>query len=284
MQLVSTDEELAMEADYILSIVPPRDAVSTAKRILDASSLPSFQKRITPLYYLDLNAISPRTAREIAQLLRPAGDGIRFLDGGIIGGPPRPNDDSASSPSSSSSSMTPQSWTRPSIPVSGPYPIGDAQHSGAHLADVLNIQHISGDVGPASGLKMCFASLTKGMTALAIQSFTTAHRLNVLPHLQSHLEHYSPKTLELANKGVVGMPPKAYRWVKEMEEIAATFAEDGGFEGENVFGGIAGTYDLVANGTELGKEKTGQRERGTTAEDVAGLMSEGVERRKVKTD
>lgn len=141
----------------------------------------------------------------MAQLLQPAGDQIRFIDGGIIGPPPKLKDGGLDP-------EKPESWVRPSIPVSGPHPLSDAQANGAHLAQLLNFKHISDEIGPASGMKMCFASLTKGMTALAIQSFTTAHRLDVLGELQGHLEEYSPKTLALAKGGVTGMPPKAYRW------------------------------------------------------------------------
>lgn len=77
---------------------------------------------------------------------------------------------------------------------------------------------------------MCFGINTKGFTALAIQSFTTAHRLGVLPELRSYLGKYSPTTLQLAEKGLVTMPPKAYRWVHEMLEMAGTVSDDGGFE------------------------------------------------------
>lgn len=275
--MVASDEELAIKSDYILSIVPPRDALSTAQRILDVSSLPSFKDRKSPLYFLDLNAISPRSAREIAKLFQPASDGLLFIDGGIIGGPPKPKDAGGKLDS-------PEAWTRPSIPASGPHPLSEAAPSGADLEQVLNIRHIASEIGQASGLKMCFASLTKGMTSLAIQSFTTAHRLNVLGELQDHLEQYSPKTLALAQNGLAGMPPKAYRWVREMAEIGDTFAEDGGFEDdENIFSGVSKTYDLVAYGTELGNEKTGERIRGKTAGDVAALMSEGIDKRKAKT-
>lgn len=132
---------------------------------------------------------------------------------------------------------------------------------------------------------MCFASLTKGFTALAIQSFTTAHRLNVLPELQEHLQQYSPKSLELAQRGIVGMPPKAYRWVREMEEIAETHEADGGYHhNESIFQAVARVYDLVANGTVLGDEVTEKRVNGKTPEDVARCMSEGIEKRKLKTE
>ena len=130
---------------------------------------------------------------------------------------------------------------------------------------------------------MCFASTTKGFTAIAIQSFTTAYRLGVLPELQAHLAAYSPKTGELAAKGLVGMPPKAYRWVREMEEIADTMAEEGGFE-RDMFAGVSEVYRVVAEETELGGEKTESRKKGTTPEDVARLVGEGLERKKVKTE
>lgn len=147
------------------------------------------------------------------------------------------------------------------------------------------MRHINNTVGSATGLKMCFASLSKGFTALAIQSFTTAQKIGILDELRSHLDEYSPGTKTKAEKGLTGMPPKAYRWVAEMDEIAATFEADGGFsEDESIFRSIARVYDFVANGTELGKETVENRQRGKTADDVAKLMTEGAERRKEKTD
>lgn len=202
------------------------------------------------------------------------GDKIRLIDGAIIGGPPKPKDEANVN----------GDWSRPSMPLSGPHKLSDVTPAGAQLAEVLNIQHISGEIGGASGLKMCFASLTKGFTALTIHSFTTAHRLGVTAELEDHLSKYSPKTLELT-KNLTSMPPKAYRWVREMQEISATFQEDGGFvQSEDIFGGIANTYALVADGTDLGLEKTNDRKRGLDREDVARLMSEGIDKRKMKTD
>lgn len=245
---------------------------------MKVSTSASFAKRETPLYFLDLNAVAPKSVRGIAELFEPAGNNIRFLDGAIIGSPPSLKDDHTDP-------NTVEAWKRPSIPMSGPHVLADAERSGAHLANVLNSQHISEQIGSASGLKMSFAAVTKGFTALAIQSFTTASRLGVLPELQQHLQTYMPKTYEMANASVPVMPPKAYRWVREMEEIGATLAEDGGFEeNEGIFAGIAKTYDLVAHETDLGKEKTGERNRGKTVEDVATLMSEGIDRRKQKMD
>jgi 3-hydroxyisobutyrate dehydrogenase-like beta-hydroxyacid dehydrogenase len=81
----------------------------------------------------------------------------------------------------------------------------------------MNIKHISDDIGIASGLKCCFATTTKGFTALCIQAFTTASNLGVLPNLLEELEERTPGMVKRAKGGVTGMPPKAYRWVKESE-------------------------------------------------------------------
>lgn len=87
-----------------------------------------------------------------------------------------------------------------------------------------------------------------------------------------------PGLFKAAERGVTSMPPKAYRWVREMEEIAKTHAEEGGFEGgdgNGVFEGIAKVYTKVADETVLGEEKTEKRKRGLTIEDVAAAMVEG---------
>lgn len=269
--MVPTDIELCNEADYILSIVPQRDAVATAKRIIAAATNKTFSQRSNPLYFLDLNAVSPRSARACDTLFASSAPNVKLIDGGIIGAPPKLKEDGT--------------WYRPSIVVSGPNNLTQAQPAGDKLAELLNIRHINDTVGSASGLKMCFAALNKGFTALATQSFTAAHALGVVPELQEHLKEYSPALGQAANRGIPNMPPKAYRWVQEMREIAQTVEEDGGFEpGESLFRPIAEVYEFVTKGTELGKEKTESRQRGRTAEDVAALMSEGIRRRKVKTD
>ena len=152
--------------------------------------------------------------------------------------------------------------------MSGSTRFRDELKDGAELETILNVNHIAPDIGSASGLKMCFASLTKGLTALAIQSFTTANSLGVLPELQSHLKAYSPKTGELTARGVIGMQKKAYRWVDEMKEIADTFDQDGDFAGSShhrIFEGISDVYKMVDQKTDLGDKP---------ADDVTGVVEQ----------
>lgn len=232
-----------------------------------------------PLYYLDLNAIAPSSALAIAKQLEPLGESIRLIDGGIIGGPPKANTDAASDEKDVS-----KSWSRPSIVLSGAYPLSEAPKSGSHLANILFTKHVGPDIGTASGLKCCYASLTKGFTALAIQSFSTAAKLGVLDELREEIRSSNPSNETRALNGLVGMPPKSGRWVAEMQEIGKTFKEAGGWEGSavenrdgqrsSVFDEIAEVYRYVAEETVLGEEKSGQRVRGKTGEDIVAAILE----------
>lgn len=200
---------------------------------------------------------------------------VAFLDGGIIGGPPHPKATNSTAESSSSSNTE---WVLPSLVMSGPH---IHTYLPAALRQALNITILDHSIGTASTLKSCFASLTKGMTALATISFSTAQQANILPQLTSHLEKFSPKTLDHVSKSMVGMPPKAYRWVDEMRQIGSTFASEGGLDcGEDIFKGVAELYRFVAEDTVLGEERTESRKRGTTAEDVATAVGEGVEKKR----
>jgi hypothetical protein len=130
---------------------------------------------------------------------------------------------------------------------------------------------------------MCFATVTKGLTALAIQAFTTAHQLDVVEELKTEMSDFIPIILKSIEGSLPAMAPKAYRWVREMEEIAATHVEEGGFD-ETLFQGVAGVYRNVADDTILGLEKTGNRKRGRTLEDVAVVMGEGLDAKRKKKE
>lgn len=209
------------------------------------------------------------------------------MDGGIIGSPPkpdpRPQAEEAANPSTQQQHNDGCSWSRPSVVLSGPHPLQEAPQSGAHLAAVLNGKHVADEVGTASGLKCCFASLTKGFIALAIQSFTTAERLCVLDRLQEEIARVSgSQQLERTKMGIVSMVPKAGRWVEEMREIGKTFAEEGGWEEENILDMVAGVYGVVSGNTLLGNEKMEERSRGKTMEDAVEAIRDGLDKKIAK--
>lgn len=276
----------------ILSVVPPRDAESTAQRLIDAMALVT--KAHPPLYFADMNAVAPSTIKRIAKNIAGANVPITLIDGSILGGPPRPTTGGSAKQQQQQQQEqegdkkppTPHTvgdWDLPSMPTSGPVSVADIPGYGATLAAVLNMKHISPDLGASSGLKMCFASLSKGYSAIAIQSYTTAHRMGVLPALQEAMDEIVPARVQQTKNALVGMAPKAYRWVREMEEISKTHEEEGGFE-PYLFQGAAGVFKAVAEDTVLGEEKAGQRKRGRTAEDVAAAMAEGLEKKRKKLD
>ena len=231
-------------ADVVLSVLVPAEAVAAAERV--AAALGSVGT--SPLY-ADLNAIAPATTRRVGRIIAAAG--ARYVDGGIIGPPPRDR-------------------------ATRIYVSGEHAPELAPLADgVLEIVVTGDEIGQASGLKMCYAALTKGLTALGTELLVTAHRLGLGEPLRAELEHSQQALLTWLTRSIPAMPPKAHRWVGEMEEIAATF-EGVGLTPRTLLG-AADMYRWVA-GTPLGRETPETREQsrgldGTVAalaEDAAG--------------
>jgi hypothetical protein len=268
IELYDTDKELVAQADYIFSIVPPRDATATAKRIEVALGKAERRKEKGELWYIDLNATSPSTVKSINTSFEKNAQNVRFLDGGIIGHPPVPT-----------SETDPSGWTRPDIPLSGPFPLHQRD---AYLAQVLNTRYLGEEIGSASGLKCCFAALTKGFTALALQSFTTASSLGVLEPLQDYMDMYNPNVRQKAERGIVGCTGKAYRWVEEMNQIGECFAGEGNWQEQaQVFRQIAGVFEGLAGVVEKqGKDGGNMKD----AESVVTTLSTELKGKKEKQE
>lgn len=287
MEVLSSDVELLEKSSVILSVVPPRDALETAQRVVDAlhELATRGSQRCSPLYFIDLNAVAPSTAQGTAELFTSVQHSARFIDGSILGEPPvfvPPSDVGLQSitPTTAMSGVDPNlgRWVQPQIPISGPHHITDLPYHGARLYAALNMRYLGTNVGAASGLKMCYTTMFKGYIAVAAQGFTTAERLGQLDFLKDELQLRLPDHLRLAESGVVVTPLKAYRWVFEMEEIARTHAEEGGFA-LGLFQGAAGVFRDIAEDSVLGEEKIGSRVRGTTMEDFAATLARDLEHR-----
>ena len=91
----------------------------------------------------------------------------------------------------------------------------------------LDVRVVGPEVGQASGLKMCYGALTKGLQALGTELLVAAEMLGLAEALRMEQEESVPELLGWLRRLVPSMPPKAYRWVGEMEEIARTFDEPG---------------------------------------------------------
>lgn len=212
---IDDDHRLVADADFILSIVPPGQAVVFAERmapILRASNRkPAF---------VDCNAVCPRTASEIARVIAPTE--CPFVDAGIIGAPPR------------------DGYGGPRFYASGPHAASFAKLRGYGL----DVRVLDEAVGTASALKLSYASLTKGLTALGAVLILGAERAGVAEPLRRELEDSQPTLLKWLDRQIPIMFPKAYRWVAEMEEIAAYLEADPA--GQEIYRGAADFYRRIA--------------------------------------
>ena len=218
------DDAIA-ECTIILSIVPPAEAAGLAARL--APVLAGIDHR--PLY-VDCNAISPDTTLEVAAAL--SGTRARFVDGSIIGGPPQP------------------AGRAPALYVSGP----DAEAVTVLAKHGLVVKPLDDRVGSASALKMSYAGITKGLTALASAMILSASRNGSAEALRAELADSQPELLRRFQTTLPDMAPKAYRWVAEMEQIAAFAGDDRAIR--QIYEGIAALYAGLAEDHAGSKTET----------------------------
>jgi 3-hydroxyisobutyrate dehydrogenase-like beta-hydroxyacid dehydrogenase len=224
IEAVHDDAALVAGAGIVLSIVPPGEAVALAERLAPAlRDLPVGAKPV----YVDCNAVSPETVRRVADRL--AGTGCAFLDAGIVGAPPQGDD------------------AGPRLYVSGE---PEALPSVLALREYgLDVRPLDGGIGAASALKMAYATVTKGLTALGTAMMLSAEAdrggggASVAASLRAELAVSQPMLLAWLSRQVPGMLPKAYRWVAEMEEISR-FLDDPG--GSRMLSGAARLYERIA--------------------------------------
>ena len=189
---VSSYEALVKEADIVLSILVPAQAGAAARAVAEA-----LNKTGAELLFADCNAIAPQTTCRIGKVVEDAGG--RFVDASIIGPPPRR-----------------EGTTRF-------YASGTHAEQLARLNEYgLDVPVVSARIGDASAVKMCYAGLTKGLTALCTELLVAAEALGVRRALLEEYRTSQAAMLQRMEGGLPGMPPKSRRWVGEMEEIAAT--------------------------------------------------------------
>ena len=142
----------------------------------------------------------------------------------------------------------------------------------------LAVRVLDGPAGQASGFKMCYGALTKGLTALGTELLVAARALGLEETLRAEQEESIPDVLAWLAKTVPTMPPKAYRWVGEMEEIAATFADLG--MTPDILQGAAEMYRFIAE-TPIGKESPENRDKGRGLYGVVSALADALPERAV---
>jgi 3-hydroxyisobutyrate dehydrogenase-like beta-hydroxyacid dehydrogenase len=242
---VPTYGDLVREADLLLSILVPAQARNAAAKV--AQTLIETGSEIV---YADCNAIAPHTVREIGTVIVEAGG--TFVDASIVGGPPR-------------------GGSSPRMYASGP----DTRAFEA-LADYgLHIVVIGQEIGLASALKMCYAALTKGSSALYIELLTAARALGVGEALEQEFQGSQSAMLQRMQR-LPGVSMKSRRWVGEMEEIAQTF-EDVGLT-PKMLAGAADVYRLLGS-TPLADRTPEDTEPLPSLEEMIGVLAQQLEPR-----
>lgn len=228
--MVPVSDEGIVQADIILSILPPGDALDLAERLA-----PLLEDAERQPIYVDCNAVSPQTVEEIAEMIEDTG--CAFVDGGIIGPPPKPGS------------------RRTKIYLSGT--------QAAKVAELerfgLVMPVLPGSAGVASAMKMSYAGITKGFTALGSMMLLAATRGGTAEFLKRELRESQPELLAWLTRSVPNMYTKAYRWVAEMEEIGE-FCEDDD-SAEDVFEAFAEFYERIADDQDGPKREVAALDR-----------------------
>ena len=194
---IPTLEDLVCEADLVLSILVPVDAEAIACQLAGALKATGAQP-----YIADCNAISPMRSAKIETIIQSAGG--RFIDASIIGPPPGQG-------------------APPRFYVSGIHAEVMLPLDGKGIV----VKSLGETIGRASGIKMCYAALTKGTSTLQVALLTAAESMGLTEELRQELAYSQAAALQSMESTIPRLPPNAHRWVGEMEEIASTFAQVG---------------------------------------------------------
>jgi len=185
---VGTIKELGRHSDVILCICPPHAAVHIARSLTRFAGV-----------YVDANAVAPATARTIAGLVG------RYVDGGIIGSPPRKPGTTRLYLSGTEATLV----------------------AGLFAGTIVDALLVSEDPGAASAIKMAFAAWTKGTTALllTVRALARAEGIEqaLIDEWRMSLPHLPEESVRAAHSAL----GKGWRWVGEMNEIAESFAAAG---------------------------------------------------------
>jgi 3-hydroxyisobutyrate dehydrogenase-like beta-hydroxyacid dehydrogenase len=191
---VGTLARLARESEIVVSVCPPASARAVAREVAATRFGGTF---------VDANAIAPATSRAVGDIVTAGG--ARFVDGGIIGPPPR------------------------KAGVTRLFLSGTRADAVALLLKGTALEAIvlDGPVGAASAIKMAYAAWTKGSQALLLAIRALAAREGVDGALLAEWARSQPDATGRSERAVAANVRKAWRFVGEMEEIAATFEAAG---------------------------------------------------------
>ena len=223
--MIAVSDAECAQADYFLSICPPSDALALAEKM--AAIIAASNKK--PVY-VDCNAVSPQRKVIIGNTILKSG--AAFVDVGITGLPP-------------------SEGRSPALHASGP----EAGKFGVLNDFGIKVNVIEGPIGAASALKMSYAGITKGMTALGSMMMLAATRAGVAELARAELERSHAALITQFQRAVPDMFDKAYRFDGEMLEIADYVGEDP--QARQMYEAISAFYTRIAEDHAGPRKETG---------------------------
>ena len=240
---IPTMEELVEQSDLIMSMTVSGAVSSLCRQVAGA-----LRATGADTLFAECNAIAPQLARELEPIITDAGG--RFVDVSIIGGPPRPG-------------YSPHFYTS-----------GESASQFEHISDFgLTVLKLDGEVGQASGIKMCYAAMTKGSWALYSELLMAAELMGLTDPLLAEFQSGQQAVLQRMERTLPTVPARSLRWVSEMEEIRNTFAHLG--MTPHLFEGVAEMYRFIGS-TPLGEEFPESRDRDRTFTETIRQLAQYV--------
>ena len=235
---------MVAQSQIILSISVSEMVPSICRQVADAISATK-----ADVLFAECNAIAPQLSRQMEPIITEAGG--RYIDASIVGSPPR----NGSSPRF--------------------YASGDNIAEFEGLANFgLDVRAAGTEVGQASGIKMCYAAMTKGSSALYAELLMAAQMMGLSDFVKAEFQSSQPAVLQRMERGLPGVPAKVRRWVSEMEEIKDTFEHLG--LTPHLFQGVADMYRMIGS-TSMGDETPQTRDGDRSLEGTIRLMAEWVQ-------
>jgi 3-hydroxyisobutyrate dehydrogenase-like beta-hydroxyacid dehydrogenase len=189
-----TFDRLVARSSVILSVCPPHAALDVARQVAAAGY---------PGLYVDANAISVATAEQVSAAVTAGG--ATYVDGGIIG-------------------MPPEAAGHTRLYLSGPQA---GQVCALFSRSRLDARIAEGPPYAASSVKMAYAAWTKGSAALLLAARALARASGVERTLLAEWSLSQKGLGDQSERSASAAAAKGWRWVAEMEEIAASMAAAG---------------------------------------------------------
>ena len=235
--------DLVEQSDVLMSVTVSEAVPGLCREIADAVKATG-----TDLLFAECNAIAPELSKDMEGVLKAGG--ARYVDASIIGGPPR-------------------NGSSPRV-----YASGDNASEFEQLRDFgLDVRNLGPQLGRASGIKMCYAAMTKGTTALHTELLIAAEKMGLTKELMAEFNGGQQAAVTRMEGWIPSMPAKSRRWVSEMEEVEKTFNDLG--LTPDIFKGVADMYRMIG-ATPLGDENPESRDRDRDMAETIRIIAEST--------